>query len=212
MIMAKSSISSGGGGGIIDDGTLLVNFSSHCRLSSSLSDSSSKEEEANAKLKLSNNNNNGKLSVRFAEKGLITFIDLPDHDERRERWFFEDDIDTFKRRMLQERHRISSKLTTTTTPIDNDDLIMCIGMEKLLTPKLSRIVKQRQLDHLHSILAEQERQENEKIVDEEAIASLSEQNSEWTRRRSHKLATAYWNNLKVDEEGDDSDGQRRSST
>ena len=121
MIMAKSSISSGGGGGIIDDGTLLVNFSSHCRLSSSLSDSSSKEEEANAKLKLSNNNNNGKLSVRFAEKGLITFIDLPDHDERRERWFFEDDIDTFKRRMLQERHRISSKLTTTTTPICSNE-------------------------------------------------------------------------------------------
>ena len=209
--MAKSSTSTSRG----DYGTLLVNFPSHCRLSSSSSDSSCKEEEA--KLKLSStatadNNNNKPVSVRFAEKGLITFIDLPDHDERRERWFFEDDIDTFKRRMLQERHRISSKLTTTTTPIDNDDLIMCIGMEKLLTPKLSRIVKQRQLDHLHSILAEQERQEVENIIDEEAIASLSEQNSEWTRRRAHKLATAYWDNLKVVEEDEGSDDQRRSST
>jgi len=96
--MAKSSI------GSCDDGTLLVNFPSHCRLSSP-SDSSCKE----AKLKLStgatadnnNNNNNKPVSVRFAEKGLITYIDLPDHVERRERWFTEDDNDTFKRRLLQ---------------------------------------------------------------------------------------------------------------
>lgn len=207
--MANSSISSDDGGGRSDDGTLLVNFPLHCRLSSS--DSSCKEEEE-AKLSTvtANNNNNKPISVRFAEKSLVTYIDLPDHAERRERWFSEDDNDTFKRRLLQERHRISRKLTT--TPIDNDDLIMCIGMEKLITPKLSRLVKQRQLDHLHSILAEQERQEVENIIDEEAIACLSQQNSEWTRRRAHKLATAYWNNLKADEEGDDNDDQRRSST
>ena len=207
MIMAKSSTSSDGGGGSSDYGTLLVNFPSHCRLSSS--DSSCKEEEAKPSTATDIND---KLSVRFAEKGIITFIDLPDHAERRERWFSEDDNDTFKRRLLQERRRISRKLTTTTT-IDNDDLIMCIGMEKLLTPKLSRSVKQRQLDHLHSILAEQERQEVENIVDEEAIAYLSQQNSEWTRRRAHKLATAYWDNLKVDDDDDgDRDDQRRSST
>jgi len=199
MIMANSSINT---------------FPSHCRLSSP-SDSSCKEAKLSTATADNNNNNNKPVSVRFAEKGLITFIDLPDHAERRERWFTEDDNDTFKRRLLQERHRISSKLTTTTTPIDNDDLIMCIGMEKLLTPKLSRIVKQRQLGHLHSILAEQERQEVESIVDEEAIACLSRQNSEWTRRRAHKLATAYWDNLKVDEEDDDGDRDdqsRRSST
>ena len=211
--MANSSISSDDGGGRSNDGTLLVNFPLHCRLSSS--DSSCKEEEEEAELSTAtannNNNNNKPVSVRFAEKGLVTFIDLPDHAERRERWFSEDDNDTFKRRLLQERHRISRKLTT--TPIDNDDLIMCIGMEKLLTPKLSRLVKQRQLDHLHSILAEQKRQEVENIIDEEAIACLSQQNSEWTRRRSHKLATAYWNNLKVNDEDDgDRDDQRRSST
>ena len=198
----------------VDDG-LLVDFPRNARLPSSStsscisSDASSLpspmplSEESKAKKKAT------KKSVRFCKRSTLVIVEYPSSSELRRRWNTQDEQDDFKRRLLRDRNVISRKLRT--SQIETDDLIICIGMEKLLSPELCRSVKQRQKQHVRSILEEQERKDSCNIVDEEAIARLSRANSKWTRARSHQLAKGYWANLKDEEQEEESKDVQQNS-
>ena len=191
------------------DGRLLVDFPRNCRLPSSSSSTSCRPSDASADDISSPIPPSEKKSVRFAMKSTLALVEYPSSSELRRRWNTQDELDELKRKLLRDRYIISRKLAT--SQIETDDLIICIGMEKLLSPELCRSVKQRQKQHVRSILEEQERQDSCNIVDEEALARLSRENSEWTRMRSQKLAKGYWENLKdKDQEEESKDVQHDS--
>ena len=74
---------------------------------------------------------------------------------------------------------------------------MCVGMEKIFSQDINRRVKQKQAEHVYTILGEQERQDMRGIVDADALARLSLSSSEWTRRRARRHAKAYWDHFKA---------------
>jgi len=146
------------------------------------------------------------LTVRFAKKSMMTFIEYPSHSELQRRWDTKAEVDMYKRKLVQERNYISRKLAST-SQIETDDLILCIGMEKILSINVCKEVKRRQKQHVRSILEEQARQELCNVVDVEALSRLSRNNSKWTNSRSHKLADGYWKSWKVDSDIDQTDGE-----
>jgi len=83
--------------------------------------------------------------------------------------------------------------------VGQEDLFMCVGMETLLTPEISRVVNKRKRRHVRSVLLVQVRQSFKGPVNVREITAISERSSEWTHQRSQKLATGYWNLLKDDE-------------
>ena len=103
------------------------------------------------------------------------------------RWDTKAEVDMYKRKLVQERNYISRKLAST-SQIQTDDLILCIGMEKILSINVCKEVKRRQKQHVLSILEEQARQELCNVVDVEALSRLSQNNSKWTNNRSHTLS------------------------
>ena len=143
-------------------------------------------------------------SVRFEKKSMMAFIEYPSHSELQRRWDTKAEVDMYKRKLVQERNYISRKLAST-SQIQTDDLILCIGMEKILSINVCKEVKRRQKQHVRSILEEQARQELCNVVDVEALSRLSQNNSKWTNNRSHKLADGYWRNWKVDSDIDQID-------
>ena len=81
---------------------------------------------------------------------------------------------------------MARKLATSATSVD---ILSCVGMEKIFTRDINRLVKQRQAEHVAAILEEQERQDILGLNDTQALSKLSFDKSEWTRRRSQKLVS-----------------------
>ena len=194
------------------NGGLLVDFPSNCNMNMLRSNSSidahdDEEDLASGSGPPSSETFKSKkpqLTVRFAEKSMMTFIEYPSHSELQRRWDTKAEVDMYKRKLVQERNYISRKLAST-SQIETDDLILCIGMEKILSINVCKEVKRRQKQHVLSILEEQARQELCNVVDVEALSRLSQNNSKWTNNRSHKLADGYWRNLTVDSDIDQID-------
>ena len=105
-------------------------------------------------------------SVRFEKKSMMAFIEYPSHSELQRRWDTKAEVDMYKRKLVQERNYISRKMAST-SQIETDDLILCIGMEKILSINVCKEVKRRQKQHVLSILEEQARQELCNVVDVE---------------------------------------------
>lgn len=124
--------------------------------------------------------------VSFAKKSCMSLVEYPPHDERRRRWLTHDDYDNFKRKLLRDRRSVARKLASPTTSVD---ILLCVGMEKIFTHDIHRLVKQRQAEHVAAILEEQERQDLLGLNDIQALSKLSFDKSEWTRRRSQKLVS-----------------------
>ena len=198
------------------NGGLLVDFPSNCNMnmlhhnnSNSNIDARDDEEDLASGSGPSPETFKSKkpqLTVRFAKKSMMTFIEYPSHSELQRRWDTKVEVDMYKRKLVQERNYISRKLAST-SQIETDDLILCIGMEKILSINVCKEVKRRQKQHVRSILEEQARQELCNVVDVEALSRLSQNNSKWTNSRSHKLADGYWRNWKVDNDIDQTDGE-----
>ena len=84
---------------------------------------------------------------------------------------------------------MARKLATSATSVD---ILSCVGMEKIFTQDIHRLVKQRQAEHVAAILEEQERQDLLGLNDIQALSKLSFDKSEWTRRRSQKLVSVKY--------------------
>lgn len=199
------------------NGGLLVDFPSNCNMNmlhhnnsnSSIDARDDEEDLASGSGPPSSETFKSKkpqLTVRFAKKSMMTFIEYPSHSELRRRWDTKAEVDMYKRKLVQERNYISRKLAST-SQIETDDLILCIGMEKILSINVCKEVKRRQKQHVRSILEEQARQELCNVVDVEALSRLSQNNSKWTNSRSHKLADGYWKSWKVDNDIDQTGGE-----
>ena len=200
-----------------DRSGLIVDFPSRCRLHSTSSspitspinkDDTLKSNTADTTCTVSPSKSNEpmkkkepKKDVRFSETSRMTLIEYPPAAEISRRWYLPHERDNLKRILLQDIFEMSCKLAS--TPMENisqDDLLMCIGMETLLSPDLSRAVKERKRRHSRTILIAQAQQWSRgvAVANIEELAALSEASSEWTRSRKQKLAAGYWDILKGD--------------
>lgn len=137
-----------------------------------------------------------KRSVRFSETSSMRCFDCPSKKEVRRRWYSREERDSLKREFLQDLRYMARRLAT--TPIErvgSEDLVMCVGMESMLSHDISRGVRERKRYHRRLILSAQARQDSMDIVDEEELRYLSEESSKWTRERSQALAEGYWMTL-----------------
>ena len=132
-------------------------------------------------------------SVRFTQYSAMVIIERPKRNEARRSWYNRRDYDNFKYTLLRDQYIMKCKLAASpAAAVESEDVLMCVGMEKIFTPLT---VQQRKAKHLWTILNRQD------VVDAETLSRLSRSSSKWTRHRSHKLAAAYWNESStVDEE------------
>lgn len=138
-------------------------------------------------------------SVRFTQYqySAMVIIERPERNGARRSWYNRRDYDNFKYTLLRDLYIIKCKLAASpAAAAESEDVLMCVGMDKIFTPEVNRTVQQRKAEHLQTILKRQD------FVDAETLSRLSRSSSKWTRHRSHKLAAAYWNNESstVDEE------------
>ena len=169
----------GGGAGT---GGLLVDFP-HCRATSTsalTSTSGSTMHSPSSLSRLSSSvvsaNSSSPQSVRFTQMSYLIIIDKPNKEEARRRWYNHDDYDNFRYTIARDRYHLSRKLET--SPATSEDVLMCVGMEKIFSQDINRRVKQKQAEHVHAILGEQERQDMQGVVDVDALARLSLSSSE----------------------------------
>ena len=122
----------------------------------------------------------------------MTLVDYASPSQRRCLWYSPNERDELKRELLHDVQLVSLHLARTPMErVHHTDLVMCIGMEALLSPELSRLVKLRKKRHVKLILRAQARG-----MDAEELRQLSEGSSRWTRDRSGALAAGYWDILR----------------
>ncbi len=122
----------------------------------------------------------------------MTLVSYATPSQRRTLWYSPDERDELKRELLRDVHLVSLHLARTPMEhVHHSDLVMCIGMETLLSPELSRLVKLRKRRHVKLVLLAQARQASRGVVDTEELCLLSENSSQWTRDRSRALASGY---------------------
>ena len=70
-------------------------------------------------------------------------------------------------------------------------LYECLGLEKLLNRDVMMCIAEKRRVHKEAILSEQRSQREQGICDLERLASVSQESSNWTCTKAHKLAFAY---------------------
>ena len=136
--------------------------------------------------------------VSFSEMTQVVTVEPPAPPDAENIWHSKQDKALFKRALVNDVRRISSRLSDTPRDsVPQDELYECLGLECLLSPELlARSVEGRRL-HTDAILSEQAHQRVFANDDEEDDGSylsyMSAVSSKPTRERAHQLAVGYWN-------------------
>eukprot|EP00581_Thalassiosira_minuscula_P017996 CAMPEP_0183730968 /NCGR_PEP_ID=MMETSP0737-20130205/33984_1 /TAXON_ID=385413 /ORGANISM="Thalassiosira miniscula, Strain CCMP1093" /LENGTH=169 /DNA_ID=CAMNT_0025963575 /DNA_START=80 /DNA_END=589 /DNA_ORIENTATION=+ len=136
------------------------------------------------------------VSVRFAEMSTLVQTERATQDELKSRWHSKDDYAIMKLKFRADVQEMIMKLST--TPMDlvgDEDLYKCIGLERFLSRDILEQTQERKLRHVFCICIAQTRQRMLSIHNEEDLAALSEESSEWTVSRARNLAQLYWDTL-----------------
>ena len=126
-------------------------------------------------------------SVHFKKQGSMKLVKPLSRDDKRSMCYSHDEYDIFKRKFVRDACNVSRKILLGEYK-DDDKIRSVVGLEKVLA---GRMIKERQVKHVRTILCEQELQDMRGVTDVEALSRLSYSSSEWSRRRAHNLAVAY---------------------
>jgi hypothetical protein len=132
------------------------------------------------------------LTVTFANMAEVSLIDKPPQDDIDKTWNSKQEMNAFKRTLLNDGRRMAKFLANTSRgSVTNDELVNCIGIEFLLSPEL--LAKARDGKRLHSaaVLSEQARQRVFGECNADDLARISRDNTRSSRRRAHTIASMY---------------------
>lgn len=85
--------------------------------------------------------------------------------------------------------------------VPDESLILCIGIEHLLSDKIIKRTLEQRRRHVRKVLSEQQRQRDLCICDDDSLRVVAEMSSQKSRFRAFKLADGYSKILK-DSEGE----------
>ena len=121
-------------------------------------------------------------SVHFKKQSSLKLVKPLSRDDQHSMCYSHDEYDIFKRKLVRDARKILLG------EYKDVDKIRSVGLEKVMA---GRLIKERQVKHVRTILCEQELQDMRGVTDVEALSRLSYSSSEWSRRRAHNLAVAY---------------------
>mmetsp|Transcript_14286 Transcript_14286/g.20285 ORF Transcript_14286/g.20285 Transcript_14286/m.20285 type:complete len:178 (-) Transcript_14286:135-668(-) len=127
-----------------------------------------------------------KRQVSFSEDVAIHNFQYPSRDEVSKRWHSKRDRHLFTQELRRDVQCIRFLLSTTPMEaLEKEALYMCIGLEALLSAKVTRALKERKRGYVHSIVEMQD------SLSEEQLAAYAASHSSQSRERAQKLAAGY---------------------
>ncbi len=132
-------------------------------------------------------------SVRFADANSTLVIDRPVNFDAKNSWNTSEDYRAFRRALrVDVKNTLKMVAEKPQDQVTNDDLIQCVGIETYLSQSLLKRAVKRREEHIHSILAEQQRQEELNICDSDLLSCVSEMSSKWSVSRAAAIGRGYW--------------------
>ncbi len=131
-------------------------------------------------------------SVRFATTSRLKLFNMPSTKENETRWTSVAERKLSRQNRAFEVFRMRQLLEFSINEgLPDDVLILCIGIENLLSNKsIKRAIDERS-NHVRVILSEQQRQRDLGVWDDDKLAQLSAMSSRKCRGRAFKLADGY---------------------
>ncbi|KAL7460460.1 hypothetical protein ACHAXS_000913 [Conticribra weissflogii] len=134
-----------------------------------------------------------KPNVQFSPTCTLTYILKPPPNEIEMMWSSSKDRKIARQRQRLEVFHMRNMLDSIGDDaiISDDKLILCIGIENLLSDKLVKRTLEHRKNHLRKVLSEQQRQRDLGTCDDESLGRVSEMSSQKSRFRAFKLADGY---------------------
>jgi len=168
--MSESEVGANNG----DD--LIVDFSDQRRTSDTVGDD---EETATTTTTMNK-------QVSFSEDIRIQCFQYPSREEVSKRWHNERDKYLFTQEMRRDVCSIRYLLSTTPMEsLEKEVLYGCVGLEALVSGKVTRFVKDKRRGHSRSIV------EMQHHLGEEQLSAYAIRRSSESRERAQKLAAGY---------------------
>ena len=124
--------------------------------------------------------------VRFSDDTAIHRFQYPSREEISKRWHCKGDKLIFTQEMTRDVRHIRYLLSTTPMEaVDKEILYVCVGLEALLTSKVTRFLKEKKRVHTRSIV------EMQHFLSDEQLAAYAMSHSSQSRERAQKLAYGY---------------------
>ena len=124
--------------------------------------------------------------VSFSEDVIVHCFQYPPTDEVSKRWNSKRDKYFFEQEMARDVQSIRDLLSI--TPMENHEkevLYDCVGLEALMSSKVTRFLKEKKRRHARSIV------EMQYSLSEEKLAAYAASHSSQSRERAQKLAAGY---------------------
>jgi len=131
------------------------------------------------------------LSVSFSRYSQLALIPRRTDIEECQLWYTDQEKREIRRALVRDPLRMSAVVDRAGTTIDLDQLHECVGIETYMTRGLARMVVDVRRSNIEAVLAEQRRQAERGVRDEDAISTVSRKHSKWSRDRARKLAEGY---------------------
>jgi hypothetical protein len=124
--------------------------------------------------------------VRFSEDISILSFQYPSKEEVSKRWHSKRDKAFFAQELVRDIRSIRYLLSITPMEmLEKETLYGCIGLEALVSGKVTNFVKEQKREHSRSVVGMQYR------LSDDQLAEYAENRSLQSRERAQKLAAGY---------------------
>ncbi|KAL7435872.1 hypothetical protein ACHAXM_004942 [Skeletonema potamos] len=124
--------------------------------------------------------------VRFSKDVSIIIFTYPSRDEVSQRWHSKRDKALFTQELVRDIRSIRMLLSITPMEeLEKETLYGCIGLEALVSGKVTAFVKEKKREHSRKIV------EMQYFLSDDQLAAYAESRSLQTRERAQKLAAGY---------------------
>ena len=124
--------------------------------------------------------------VFFSDDITVRIFEYPSRDEISKRWHSKADKALFRQELARDVRCIRFLLSATPMEaLEKEAPYKCIGLEALLSAKVTRVLRENKRGHVRSIAQVQD------SLSEEQLAAYAESRSSLSRERAQKLAAGY---------------------
>ncbi len=124
--------------------------------------------------------------VSFSEDITLHCFQYPSKEEVSRRWHSKNDRNRFKQELARDIRSLRCLLSITPMEdLEKEALYDCVGLEALMTSRVTRFVTEMRQEHSRSIVEMQD------YLNEEQLAACAVSHSSQSRERAQKLAAGY---------------------
>lgn len=137
--------------------------------------------------------NNKSVTIAKFRKSSVILIPKEETAPTHECWYIKQELNQFKRTLIEDAHRIRRDLEETPVPMTTpEDLYECLGLDSLVNRDVAMEIIRKRQAHTKRVLAVQSsKKEYNGVCDYVELATVSGTSSQWSRNRAHDLALAY---------------------